>query len=140
VRLGCQRGFILTVEGRCEVGEGEELVEGSEAGARTAHLRLQLRRSRGLFGRRLGILYRRILGQGWRRARAAPARGAGCGRLRAGVGELLGSIGILRGRRRRRRRRQAEGGSAGNNVQQPPHVRHRAILIVLPCSIVNFVR
>ena len=138
LRLGAVRGCHRshTVEWRREVGEGEELVEGAEAGARAAHLGLQLRCGRGLLGRRL-LRGRRLLGRRrrWRRGRAAPARGPGGGALGggAGAGGLLGGIGVLGGRRRRRWRRGTEGGGAGDDVQQPPDVLHRTLLAVLVC-------
>uniref|UniRef100_A0A0A9DF03 Uncharacterized protein n=1 Tax=Arundo donax TaxID=35708 RepID=A0A0A9DF03_ARUDO len=123
------------VEWRREVGEGEELVEGADAGERATHLGLQLRRGRGLLGRCL-LCGRRVLGgprgrrRPRRRGRAAPARGGNLGG-RGRVGGLLGGIAVLGGRRCRRRRRGAEGGGAGDDVQQPPHVLHCALLAIL---------
>uniref|UniRef100_A0A0A9DWF3 Uncharacterized protein n=1 Tax=Arundo donax TaxID=35708 RepID=A0A0A9DWF3_ARUDO len=126
------------VEWRREVGEGEELVEGAEARARAAHLGLQLRRGCGLLGRCL-LCGRRVIDcpggrrRRRRRGRAPPARGGGGAGPggRGGVGGLYDSIAILGRRQRRRRLRGAEGGCAGDDVQQPPHVLHCALLVVL---------
>ncbi|RRT36790.1 hypothetical protein B296_00058318, partial [Ensete ventricosum] len=115
----------LTLDGRGEIGEREELVKGTEPRTRAAHLRLQVGRQ--------------ILGRGRRRLRLALRirRGLAASALSTALFPVLGGRGgngrggIL-GRRRRRRRR-AEAGSGAEKVEEAPHVRQRTLLVVVLC-------
>lgn len=109
--------LALTMEGRGEVGEGEELVELS-----------QLRRR-----------VHRLLSSTASGANAAAAAGGRPGGL-GGVGRRRRGRWRWRiGRRRRcglllgRTLPRPERGGAGDDVEQPPHVRHGELLRVALC-------
>lgn len=108
-----------------EVGEREEVVEGSELGARVAHLSL--------------FLHCHVLV-----SRCALSFAAGGGFLGGPGGALIlrtrrifTSVGLrtVLGRRRRAKARRA-----CHDVQEPSDVRHRALFIVVLCCMIRSVR
>lgn len=96
------------------MGEGEELVEGPEPGARAAHLRLAVHRR--LLGRRRRLVRRDTTASG----------GAPLGILVGGVLDIL--VGGVPGER------GAEAGGTGDDVEKPPHVRDSTLLVVVLCT------
>lgn len=106
----------LTVEGRGEVGEGEEVVELGELGRRADGRHVVRLRYRGRLAAADAI------GPG-----GGGGRGRGRGRGRGGALRVLGRGLVLL--------RLGEGGGAGDDVQQPANVRHRGLLRrVLLCT------
>lgn len=114
-----------TLKRRSEVREREEVVEAPELGAGVAHLPVSVRG--GLLGRRAR-----------RRQSGGSLLGGGLGSLpvllgapvlrvrtalpRLGLGKVLAPS-----------RRRAEARRAGDDVQEAPHVRHRALFVVVLC-------
>lgn len=126
------------MEGRSEVGEGEELIEGAEAGARAAHLGLQLRGGRGLLGshsRRSGggvVLGGRVLRHRSRRRRwGAVRRRPWPRRSQPWSPRAPWRVG---GRILRRRRRRRRGGGPKEAVQATMSSSRRTCATALSSS------